>query len=72
MSLDFAIDLPHPVYVFSIDLISRTDYYLSWRSINDFKPVIQMQQYMSHIINTFCSQYSCVHFHPIRLKRGYL
>ena len=48
--------------------MTRNDYRIALNTSPDFKPIVQMQQYMSHVMNVYCSEYSCNHFHRIWVK----
>ena len=56
------------VYVSIVCFIDRSDYRTTWKRSRNYRPIVQMQHYMNRIMNIYCSEYSCNHFHRIWVK----
>ena len=52
--------------------MTRNDYRIALNTSPDFKPIVQMLQYMSSVMNVYCSEYCCNHFHKIRINHSLL
>ena len=72
MTLDFAIDLPHPPYDNMILLTFRSQYRKVVRDDTRTRYAEEMFFYFNNVFNKYCQKYKCNYFKKQYVRKGYV
>lgn len=72
MTLDFAIDLPHPPYIFDYYIKNRSSFRYVVREDTRRRYADEMFYYFNNVFNIYCQRHRCYYFTKQYVKKGYV